>query len=135
MVGSPAVVGAAAVAKLTRNVFLAAVVPLMAVRHGAAAAGGGGAGGLKALAAAVPQFVLGFVAMAALRTVVPLTGIAALAAETCLTAGSIYGALPVAIAIFPQEISIPTSALEPEFQNLKKKDGSLITSVVCNKGL
>ena len=28
-----AVVAAAAVAKLTRNVFLAAVVPLMAVRH------------------------------------------------------------------------------------------------------
>ena len=36
----------------------------MAVRHG----GGGGGGGLKALAAAVPHFVLGFVAMAALRT-------------------------------------------------------------------
>ena len=35
-----AVVAAAAVAKLTRNVFLAAVVPLMAVRHAA----GGGAG-------------------------------------------------------------------------------------------
>ena len=59
------VVGAAAIAKLTRNVFLAAVVPLMAVRHGAV---GGGGGGLKALAAAVPQFVMGFVAMAALRT-------------------------------------------------------------------
>ena len=27
------------------------------------------------------------------------------------------------------------NALEPEFQNLKKKDGSLITQVVCNKGL
>ena len=74
-------------------------------------------------------------AMAAIRTAVPLTGIAALAAETCLTAGSIYGALPVAIAIFPAQITIPTSALEPEFQNLRAKDGSLITQVVCNKGL
>ena len=50
-------------------------------------------------------------------------------------AGSIYGALPLAIAIFPQEITIPTSALEPEFQNLRAMDGSLITQVVCNKGL
>jgi len=60
------VVGAAAVAKLTRNVFLAAVVPLMAVRHNAASSGGFSP---KALAAAVPTFVLGFLAMAALRTV------------------------------------------------------------------
>ncbi|KAH8077013.1 hypothetical protein JL720_10314 [Aureococcus anophagefferens] len=34
-----AVVGAAAVAKLTRNVFLAGVVPLMALKHGGAASG------------------------------------------------------------------------------------------------
>ena len=59
-----AVVGAAAVAKLTRNVFLAAVVPLLAMRHGGGSAGGGGA----SLAAAVPAFVLGFIAMAAVRT-------------------------------------------------------------------
>lgn len=57
-----AVVGAAAVAKLTRNVFLAGVVPLMAVRHGGAGAAG------SSLASAVPTFVLGFVAMAAVRT-------------------------------------------------------------------
>ena len=34
-----------------------------------------------------------------------------------------------------QELSIPTSALEPEFQNLKDAKGKPITSVVCNKGL
>mmetsp|Transcript_41426 Transcript_41426/g.133675 ORF Transcript_41426/g.133675 Transcript_41426/m.133675 type:complete len:374 (-) Transcript_41426:147-1268(-) len=60
-----AVVGAAAVAKLTRNVFLAAVVPLMAVRHAAGATGGVTA---KTFAAAVPAFVGGFLAMAAVRT-------------------------------------------------------------------
>ena len=49
-----AVVSAAAVAKLTRNVFLAGVVPLMAVRHG-------GAAGASSFAAALPTFVLGFV--------------------------------------------------------------------------
>jgi uncharacterized integral membrane protein (TIGR00698 family) len=65
-----AVVGAAAVAKLTRNVFLAAVAPLMAMRHGAAAAAASGGGGasLAHIAAAVPSFVIGFVAMAAVRT-------------------------------------------------------------------
>ena len=72
-----AVVGAAAVAKLTRNVFLAAVVPFMAIRHApeaAAGASGGAAasvrGGfsLAALATAVPSFVGGFLALAAVRT-------------------------------------------------------------------
>lgn len=56
-----AVVGAAAVAKLTRNVFLAGVVPLMAVKHGGTAGG-------KSLAAAVPTFVVGFLGASALRS-------------------------------------------------------------------
>ena len=55
--------------------------------------------------------------------------------QTGLVGCSIFGALPLAIAIFPQEIQIPTSALEPEFQNLKTKDGKPLTHVVCNKGL
>jgi len=56
-----AVVSAAAVAKLTRNVFLAGVVPLMAVRHG-------GAAGASSFAAALPTFVLGFVGAAGVRS-------------------------------------------------------------------
>ena len=60
-----AVVGAAAVAKLTRNVFLAAVVPLMTIRH---AAGSAGRFSATTLAAAVPVFVGGFLAMATVRT-------------------------------------------------------------------
>lgn len=55
--------------------------------------------------------------------------------QTGLVAGSICLGLPLAIAIFPQEISIPTSALEPEFQGLKTKDGKPIDHVICNKGL
>ena len=55
-----AVVAAAAVAKLTRNCFLAGVVPLMAARHGATA-------GIAAKAA-FPTFVLGFVGAAGVRT-------------------------------------------------------------------
>ncbi|KAL3920033.1 MAG: hypothetical protein SGPRY_005407 [Prymnesium sp.] len=61
-----AVVGAAAIAKLTRNVFLAAVVPFMAVKH---AAGASSTFSAKTLAAAVPVFVGGFLAMAAVRTI------------------------------------------------------------------
>eukprot|EP00285_Hemiselmis_virescens_P006137 CAMPEP_0173396494 /NCGR_PEP_ID=MMETSP1356-20130122/35630_1 /TAXON_ID=77927 ORGANISM="Hemiselmis virescens, Strain PCC157" /NCGR_SAMPLE_ID=MMETSP1356 /ASSEMBLY_ACC=CAM_ASM_000847 /LENGTH=335 /DNA_ID=CAMNT_0014355549 /DNA_START=165 /DNA_END=1168 /DNA_ORIENTATION=+ len=61
-----AVVTCAAVAKLTRNVSLAAVVPLMAAKHGAAGAAAGFS--TRALAAAVPTFVLGFLGMSLLRT-------------------------------------------------------------------
>lgn len=64
-----AVVSAAAVAKLTRNLALAAVVPLMAARHagtGAALPGASGVG--SALAKAVPGFVAGFLLMALLRS-------------------------------------------------------------------
>ncbi|KAL1511174.1 hypothetical protein AB1Y20_005990 [Prymnesium parvum] len=75
-------------------------------------------------------------AMGVLRSALPnLKGIPAVAAEVALVATSIYFALPVAIAIFPQELSIPVSALEPEFQNLKDSHGRPITSVLCNKGL
>mmetsp|Transcript_38804 Transcript_38804/g.96425 ORF Transcript_38804/g.96425 Transcript_38804/m.96425 type:complete len:197 (+) Transcript_38804:3-593(+) len=56
-----AVVGAAAVAKLTRNVLLAAVVPLMSVRHASGVS-------KSSVAAAIPVFVVGFLGMAALRT-------------------------------------------------------------------
>ena len=42
---------------------------------------------------------------------------------------------PVAIAVFPQEMKISVSDLEPEFQNKKGKDGRPIEYVVCNKGL
>jgi len=76
------------------------------------------------------------IALGALKAALPfIKGPVAVGAEAGLVAASIYFALPVAIAIFPQELSIPVSALEPEFQNLKDSKGNLITSVVCNKGL
>eukprot|EP00127_Corallochytrium_limacisporum_P004070 Clim_evm15s157 gene=Clim_evmTU15s157 len=45
------------------------------------------------------------------------------------------GALPFAIAIFPQTASLPVSSVEPEFQGLKRKDGSPVQKVTFNKGL
>ena len=57
------------------------------------------------------------------------------AREVSFVAGSIYGALPVAIAVFPQEMRIATSVLEPEFQNAVDGAGKKIEYVLCNKGL
>ena len=62
----------------------------------------------------------------ALRSVVPLGFIAGVAAETTFVAGSSATALPLAIAVFPQEMKIEISALEPEFQQAKDATGQPI---------
>lgn len=77
-------------------------------------------------------------AMGALRRAMPLfrtSKPAAMLAETALIAGSLFFALPYAIAVFPQEMKIATTALEPEFQNRTDSAGRPIEHVVCNKGL
>ena len=71
----------------------------------------------------------------ALQSVVPLGTIANVVAQTAFVAGVSGVALPFAIAVFPQEIQIPTSALEPEFQDAKDGAGQPIDYVLCNKGL
>ncbi|KYQ94203.1 sideroflexin [Tieghemostelium lacteum] len=43
--------------------------------------------------------------------------------------------LPAAIAMFPQESVISVDNLEPEFKNLKDKNGNPITELIYNKGL
>jgi len=48
---------------------------------------------------------------------------------------ALWGALPCAIALFPQEFPISTSKLEPEFQNLVDKKGKKIETLYFNKGL
>ena len=72
---------------------------------------------------------------AALRSVVPLGAVGAIAAETTFVAGASATALPMAIAVFPQEMQIPTSALEPEFREAKDASGRRVDHVLCNKGL
>ena len=71
----------------------------------------------------------------ALSSAIYLGPIANVAAQTCFVAGCSAFALPVAIAVFPQEMRIATSALEPEFQNAKDAQGQPLEYVVCNKGL
>jgi uncharacterized integral membrane protein (TIGR00698 family) len=66
--GDDDVLRVATVTKLTRNLFLAAVIPFLAWRH--ARDGGRGAGARPARwTAYVPAFVLGFVAMAVVRSI------------------------------------------------------------------
>ena len=43
--------------------------------------------------------------------------------------------LPLAIALFPQQSTSSVTALEPEFQNLRDKNGQPITELTYNKGL
>lgn len=44
-------------------------------------------------------------------------------------------ALPFALAVFPQKRIVDPSSLEPQFHNLKNKEGKLITSVWFNRGI
>ena len=75
--GDEEVLKVAAITKLSRNLALAGVIPLLAWRDkqqevaaaGEGAAGEGKALGLKEIVAFFPPFVGGFIAMAALRTV------------------------------------------------------------------
>eukprot|EP01114_Cavostelium_apophysatum_P014078 TRINITY_DN3556_c0_g1_i1.p1 TRINITY_DN3556_c0_g1~~TRINITY_DN3556_c0_g1_i1.p1 ORF type:complete len:350 (-),score=42.55 TRINITY_DN3556_c0_g1_i1:9-1013(-) len=50
-------------------------------------------------------------------------------------AGILWTALPVAIAAFPQKVAISPQKLEPQFHNLKDKNGKPIEVVYYNKGL
>jgi len=72
---------------------------------------------------------------AALRSVVPLGTVGAVVAQTAFVAGCSGCALPVAIAAFPQEMKIPTSALEPDFRHATDATGQPLEYVLCNKGL
>jgi uncharacterized integral membrane protein (TIGR00698 family) len=77
--GAPAALDAAALTKLVRNLFLLAMVPLVALWHGRRRAGG---------PPLVPGFVVGFAALAALRTL----GDRAVAASPSLVDGAVWTA-------------------------------------------
>jgi len=65
----------------------------------------------------------------------PVTGVAATAAELLVIITCISVALPCTLAILPQEMTLLVSSLEPEFQGLLDRDGRPVTTVVVNKGL
>jgi len=72
---------------------------------------------------------------AALRSVTSVGAIGSVASTTAFVAGASAVALPLAIAVFPQEMHIPISALEPDFQHAKDSRGQPVEYVLCNKGL
>lgn len=49
--------------------------------------------------------------------------------------GMMAFALPMAIAVFPQNTVMPVTELEPQFQGLRNSKGNPITTITFNKGL
>jgi len=55
--------------------------------------------------------------------------------EIAVVTASLWGALPVAIGLFPQISAVSPKELESHFHNLKYKNGSPINKLYFNKGL
>ena len=55
--------------------------------------------------------------------------------EVAVIAGALAGALPVALASFPQRAEFISRDLEPQFQNLTDAAGRRIEKFYTNKGL
>jgi uncharacterized integral membrane protein (TIGR00698 family) len=67
---APRALDVATVTKLVRNVFMAAIIPLMAFRYARRAAGGGRTAGRRtSIAKLLPLFIIGFLAFALLRSI------------------------------------------------------------------
>jgi len=58
-----------------------------------------------------------------------------LAVELCAITGSLAGALPVCMALFPQTATFKATELESHFQGLRDGQGRPITTFQTNKGL
>ena len=65
----------------------------------------------------------------------PKTRTGILTADVLITAISLTVSLPLAIAIFTQELKIHREKLEPEFKALNDENGMPITEFAFNKGL
>lgn len=57
------------------------------------------------------------------------------AAEVFVVTACLWGALPLSIGLFPQMCQTRVKDLEPQFHNLKDKNGRPIETVQFNKGL
>uniref|UniRef100_A0A7S0W4J4 Sidoreflexin n=1 Tax=Hemiselmis tepida TaxID=464990 RepID=A0A7S0W4J4_9CRYP len=57
------------------------------------------------------------------------------AMELGIIVGCVWGALPVAIGLFPQQASIQASSLEKEFHGLTGDDGERLETLYFNKGV
>ena len=57
------------------------------------------------------------------------------AVELAVIVSCVWGALPCAIGLFPQQASISVGKLEQQFQGLKTRSGDPIATVFFNKGV
>jgi hypothetical protein len=48
---------------------------------------------------------------------------------------SLQAALPAALAVYPQNITLKCNELENQFHNLKLSDGTIVKELYSNKGL
>jgi hypothetical protein len=55
--------------------------------------------------------------------------------EVSLIALELYVAVPLGIALYPQQGRIKAEEVEPIYQNLKDENGNLIKEFLFNKGL
>ena len=59
----------------------------------------------------------------------------ALVAESAVCVTAFLFGLPLALSVFPQDCTVPVSAVEAEFRGRTRADGSPVTRVTYNKGL
>ncbi|CAD7937224.1 unnamed protein product [Amoebophrya sp. A120] len=78
---------------------------------------------------AVPPVVL-----AGLRPFIP-AGPMMIATEIAVVGAAMYYSLPFTLALSQQTLELDPKSLEPEFHNLKLKNGQPVEKIFCNKGL
>ena len=84
----------------------------------------------------IPPFILDYIRTTGLGPVMAKSVPVKLAVELSILAVFLQGALPLAVALFPQKGTIAASDLEKEFQNRLSPTTNLpITTYVYNKGL
>lgn len=80
----------------------------------------------------IPPIGLGLLSS---TNIIVLGTASAITAEVLLICLSMGTALPCALALLPQTMSLDCSSLEPKFHDLKDKNGNAITHVYASKGL
>jgi tricarboxylate carrier len=84
----------------------------------------------------IPPFILDYIRTTNLGPAMVKSLPVKLTVELSILAVFLQGALPLAVALFPQKGTIAASSLEPEFQNrISPTTNKTITTYVYNKGL
>uniref|UniRef100_A0A7S2RBJ1 Sidoreflexin n=1 Tax=Mucochytrium quahogii TaxID=96639 RepID=A0A7S2RBJ1_9STRA len=87
----------------------------------------------RSLGLPIPVLILPTAIMACVPKTLPKRTL--MLAELLVITGSLYIGLPAALAMFPQQMEMDATSLEPEFHDLIDKDGNPITKLYSNKGM